>query len=315
MESSIIFSIIIVGRQNKDVQQAVDKLECLDFSRDNYEVLLSLGDNPSLQRNMAVEKSRGKWIVFLDNDSLISSSLLKQYYSIIEVNKKCVAVGGPSLLSKGSTAFEQNIHVVFSSAFGVGPVRSRYSQNGEARVVTERELILCNLCVKRESFLLLDGFSIDLFPNEENCFLNRLRKYGECWYDPEAYVTRHHRTHWGEFIIQMIRYGIGRMKQFKMNPGFIDIRFFIPLLFSLYIFYLPFLLSKSVGMLIYLIYLLINLTTSIVLAYKMKRPYTFVNLIALFFLCHFFYGFGLIIGIFSKVHRKSKTPVEIIHHQ
>ncbi len=52
--------------------------------------------------------------------------------------------------------------------------RARYRAVGGRRRCGEKELILCNLLLSRKVFLSNGGFREDLYPNEENEFLNRL---------------------------------------------------------------------------------------------------------------------------------------------
>jgi cellulose synthase/poly-beta-1,6-N-acetylglucosamine synthase-like glycosyltransferase len=88
-----------------------------------------------------------------------------------------------------------------------------------ARDSSEKELILCNLMVRRDVFMAQGGFRQDLYPNEENEFLNRLADSG--WrvrYLPQAAVRRPRRENVSAFGLQAFRYGRGRMNQLLANP-------------------------------------------------------------------------------------------------
>lgn len=107
---------------------------------------------------------------------------------------------------------------VLGEPFVMGKSASRYRGRGRFRETDERELILCNLAVRRDAFLSLGGFDEDLFPNEENELLERLSRAGlPLAYHPAAVVERPPVHTFGELLSRAFRYGRGRSAQAKRS--------------------------------------------------------------------------------------------------
>jgi glycosyltransferase involved in cell wall biosynthesis len=263
-----------------------------------WEVLVGEGDNPSEQRNLLAQKACGDWILFLDEDSRPARNLLKIYKNLIE-NRSILIAGGPSLVEKSPSAVGKLSQIFFSSIWGIGPYLSRYNSLGNIRESNERELILCNMLVNKEFFLQEGGFCRDLFPNEENEFIKRVRSESHVFYVPEAIVERPARDSVGAFSEQLFNYGKGRFKNIYMKRNFGDYIFVAPAFFSLYLISLPFLIIYSQWAL--MIPLLIYFTLSLYSGLLRVREFRFLVILSpLFFsLGHFSYGLGIWSGFFK----------------
>ncbi|HAR42921.1 MAG TPA: hypothetical protein DCS07_09880 [Bdellovibrionales bacterium] len=311
------FSIIMVARSETEVQGGLASLQSLESGNGGYEVILSTGNCPSMQRNRAAKVAQGEFLVFLDNDSEVHPLLLKYYLQGMEVSPQVAVVGGPSCLKKTANPLSNGIHLVFSSWFGLGPFRSRYQSLGDLRKATERDLILCNLCVKKKVFIAEKGFNENLYPNEENEFLNRLRDRYEMIHHPRAVVYRQQRGTLGEFIAQMLRYGKGRVKASLLRTTFLDGIFFIPLVFALYVTGLLFAIALATlnGWIVvplvwspFYLYLGFTAVASAISARSERAPLELLRLPFLFFLCHYWYGVGLVWGLVLAAFCRKLPP-------
>ncbi|MDD4976019.1 MAG: hypothetical protein PHY93_16815, partial [Bacteriovorax sp.] len=276
------------------------------------------GNNPSTQRNLLARNAEGEYILFLDDDSLPINSLLEKYQNTLQAYPGTEILGGPSLLIEKQNNLYHLSNIFFSSIFGIGPIRSRYNSLGKVRKATERELILCNLLMKRAFFLKTKGFDQNIYPGEENEFLKSLQTSTRIIYDPKAIVYREPRDSFYLFLKQMFSYGRGRAKHLKLNY-FFEYLFLIPLLFSLYVISLPFIVNQSfvfytplLGHFVSsLLTLLVNQKTRLTIYQKSLLPFFFL-------LGHFGYGLGLIVGIFQYkilkiliVSKKTKEEIQI----
>lgn len=308
------YSIIIVAKNKNEILPLLKHLESLSYDLSSYEIITSFGNNPSNQRNQAAKIATGDKLLFLDNDSIPHNKLLHYYNDAYSYSDSIKIAGGPSCEGQKSSIFQSSIGIVFSSIFGTGPIRSRYLPIGEVRNSSERELILCNLSVNRDTFLESGGFNNQLHPNEENEFLNRFSK-NEIVYHPLCIVYRFQRKNFYEFSIQMIRYGQGRSKHFKLKPSINDLIFFIPAIFSIYILSLSFIftsLSPLIHSIPIILYLIINLIISSTSFFLLNKSKSFITLPIVFFFCHFFYGIGTIIGgVKKRKKKKEKKSPEI----
>jgi glycosyltransferase involved in cell wall biosynthesis len=177
------------------------------------ELLLVAGLQPSRQRNLAARSASGEYLYFLDHDSEVEPGTIGRHLEALK-KPKVVASGGPNLAGRPGGIMEELYGRVFSSPIGSPLVSSRYRGDGGVRPAGERDLILCNLLVRRDIFLEMGGFDPRLYPNEENEFLNRLadRGYGAI-YRPDAPVRKPRKYSLAGFAWESFRNGNGRMHQ------------------------------------------------------------------------------------------------------
>lgn len=278
------------------------------------EVLLAVGNNPSAQRNAAACIARAPFLYFLDEDSQPLPATTSRLLSHFE-EEAVLAAGGPNVVPLEAPPFEKTVASVLASWMGSFLVRNRYAPLGAVRQATEKDLILCNLMVRKNFFLSLGGFRENLFPNEENEFLNRALHHGyRLIYDPGAVIRRRPRKSFGEFSYQAFRYGRGRAQQIRIYPCFSDLIHFVPLFFVLYLVTLP-LTIPFVGFLPAISPLLIFATgafaTGLACA-SWNRRFSEIFLVpALIFLRHFFYGAGFGAGLFLPQRKKPESLVRL----
>ncbi|GAB3925896.1 glycosyltransferase family 2 protein [Mucilaginibacter myungsuensis] len=106
---------------------------------------------PAANRNNGAKQAKGDWLIFLDDDCVPHSTLLKAYYDIIRTNPKCEVV-------EGSIYSDKQIKLLY-----IAPVN-----------VTGGHLWSCNFAIKTSVFKKLDGFDENYkFPNLEDNDLNK----------------------------------------------------------------------------------------------------------------------------------------------
>jgi glycosyltransferase involved in cell wall biosynthesis len=175
------------------------------------------GEHPARQRNAALLRAQGEIIVFLDNDCRLDPG----YWSELEAafaRPEVEIVGGPALLRPQAGAWEKIFHSLLTHTLIVGTVSSRYAPRGEFRPATQTDLILCNLAARKSVFAKIGVLSTELYPNEENEWLDRAHtaRIG-AWYDPRLRVFRPQRSTPGRMALVLLRYGIGRTRQFMVS--------------------------------------------------------------------------------------------------
>jgi GT2 family glycosyltransferase len=181
------------------------------------EVLVAEGNHPARQRNAALACARGEIMVFLDNDC----SLAPGFWDEIEASfarPGVEVVGGPVLLRPDAAPLEEIFHALLTHALVVGPVSTRYGARGDFRAATQTELILCNLAARRSLFAKIGMLSTRLYPNEETEWLERAQIAGAgIYYNPRLQVCRPQRASWGQIFKMLLRYGMGRTRQFQVS--------------------------------------------------------------------------------------------------
>lgn len=226
--------VIAVDRIDKPLP-VLKGLSQLPAAERPKEIYACVGKNPSLQRNSGVSLCKTPMVYFLDDDSVVNPGTPQHLLSHFEQSRTAV-VGGPNLVPPSASSFERTVNAVLASWLGSFSVRARYASIGAVREATEKELILCNMMVRRDSFGSEGGFRVDLYPNEENEFLNRLLHKGyRLVYDPGAAVYRSRRKSLWAFCYQAFRYGRGRARQMKVYPCLSDLIHLAPAFFVIYV--------------------------------------------------------------------------------
>lgn len=294
-------SIIVISRDKETARKQIQSLKQLKNQQNAIkEILLIVGNSPSKQRNEGIKKSSGEWIYFLDDDSILSQESFVELVNTIERNPEAKIIGGPSLLQEGANNWERAVQTVFSSNAGIGPIRSRYNSIGNERSATEKDLILCNMAVKKEVFDEIGYFNEDLYPNEENEFLKRVSKKFIKIYNPKIKVYRFHRKTADGFFRQMISYGNGRTRNFLFNKKMIDLIYYVPLVFFCSVIILTFVGEINISLPILLFYLSVITVSSAIKKFIMNKNSGFLQILLAYFLCHTGYSFGLLKGFFES---------------
>ena len=262
-----------------------------------YEIVLAEGCAPSQQRNLAAKAACGDVLYFLDDDSLVDPGNFA--LCLDGMSDPAVAVvGGPSVTPVGDSWLQQLFGYALSSSFGSGAVYNRYCASGSTRKTTDKELILCNLAVRRSLFLRLNGFNECLYPNEENEFLERVTAAGyTLLHNPSMRIDRSQRTTLRAFVRQMFSYGRGRGQQTLITSSY-PVTSFIPLFFIIYL-VVALVGIKYVLLLVPLmIYLTAAFISSLWVLGHTGRPFSLL-LLGLYPLMHVVNGIGLLWGLLN----------------
>jgi hypothetical protein len=236
--------------------------------------------------------------------------------------------GGPNLCPPDASPFEKTVSSVLASWMGSFSVRNRYAAIGSPKVATEKDLILCNMVVSRKAFLAEGGFREDLYPNEENEFLNRLlHSQYRLVYDPGAAVFRHRRKNLRAFCYQAFRYGRGRAQQMKVYPCLSDLVHLVPAFFDLYLLFLALSCFVRVGppwegnylremffivwCAPFWLFWLGALGTGISALSWNRNPLDILVVPLLIFLRLVIYGVGLIAGLIMPIPKRNLGPVRL----
>ena len=194
------------------------------------QILVAEGRHPARQRNLALGRAQGEIVVFLDNDCSIGTGYWKELEAAF-ARPNVEIVGGPALLRPRAAAWEEIFHALLTHMLIVGTVSSRYGARGEFRAATQTDLILCNLAVRRSIFEKIGPLSTDLYPNEENEWLDRAEAAGVgAFYDPGLQVFRPQRSTPWQMAKTLLRYGMGRTRQFMVSGWRPTIHQLLPLM-------------------------------------------------------------------------------------
>ena len=305
-----LVSVVIPSEPGQRPEAA---LKALASVAPQAEVLLAYGRRPSLQRNLAVAQAKRPFVWFLDSDAEPEPGALGALLACLDEPGVAVA-GGPNLGPEGQPGLQAAFSQVLASSFGSFSVSCRYARVGQRRLAGEKELILCNLLVRREAFLASQGFNIKLYPNEENEWLNRMADAGHhAIYEPQAAVRRPRRGSILAFAWQAFRYGRGRMLQTLANPHKGDAVHAVPALFLLYLLALPFAQPfwPPLG-LGFILYVLLDLLAGLQVLLRSRDLSQSIASLALFPLRHLAYGAGWLAGLAGSGRARPGQADEVL---
>ncbi len=269
-------SVIIPSRPGAAVQ-ALPTLRAADYPPKQLEVLVMEGSCPPSQRNMAARQASGDVLYFLDDDSLVAPDTLQRLAAHYHVSSAHV-VGGPSLTLEDEPFLSRCIAYALGTRLGAWTMRARYASVGRCRPATEKELIGCNLSLRRDVFWAVGGFREDLFLNEETELVNRLRR-------SLAALAR-----------QFFSYGRGRLRQIVRTFPRGGLVFLAPAVGLVYLALSPMLwrVLGSCTLLPAATYLVLALSISIYIGLRRHMIACVAILPLLFGIIHVCYGYGLI---------------------
>ena len=333
-------SVIIPIKPGREVS-GLEALTQLAYPYELIEVLVAKGTNPSRQRNEAAKKAKGEILYFLDNDSEPEKQALKRtinafsgqiapiklsyargfsllpgWFSelIVEIlfsraiyRGEIGVVGGPNIWVKEESFWSSMAGIIFESFFASLKMSSRWRPIGDCRRVDEKELILCNLAVRRDVFRKAGGFNEALYPNEENELLYRIDKLGyQLVYHPGVLVFRPRRESFKKILNTFFHYGRGRMENVKVAGFLPSLPLFLPLV----------LLGYLVGLIFFhpwfafiplILYLGMGFGSALGFAARRKKPYLAFFLPLIFLIAHLSYAFGLLYGLVTDLEKRKKT--------
>jgi hypothetical protein len=304
------FSVVIPTRSSLPCTEALRSvIKCQHNNGESMEVILSIGNKPSLQRNRAIEIARGEHIGFLDDDCLVPTDWMRRSTRTLGSDSVKIT-GGPNLTPLNSSFFSRCVGKVLSSRLGTAMMRARYTPMGmERRSSTDESTALCNMVFSKELF---DEFKFNekLYPNEENELLVRMSENGHrLMYDPKLTVTHPRKEGLGSFARQFFSYGSGRAWQTKIQPRSLKPIHLLPSLtligliafasFTILNVATP--ISNILMGPLLLLYMGIVLASSGAIALSMKSLRAFFLSTLLYPTLHFSYGAGFILRIMMPI--------------
>ena len=295
------FSIIIAIAPDRTAP-ILESLNKLDYPKEDYEIIVEKGLNPSENRNRGITKAKGEILYFLDDDAVIEPDILtkaEQFFNEYEVD----ILGGPQLTPKDDNYFAKSSGYVMTSFLATNKMSTRYKKAKLNLNADEYALTSANLFIKKEVFDSTPGFDPKLWPGEDSELLKRLKSLNfKIVYNPEIYVYHKRRPTFRSFFKQFFNYGkvyLQKEKTKSMKPSLL---YFLPTLFIFYIVSTPFLYFYNKVLLIPLAFYLVLISlNSFYLSIKNKHILSLPLLPFIFLSIHLAYGLGIIKGLLKRI--------------
>ena len=316
MNKKPLFSIIIPVRQiNPYLEETLFHLKKQILK--NFEILvitdeISGSANPSEKRNLGVQKSKGDYLVFFDDDSYPSNNYFKNAQKLVDQHPNYAAFCGPCLTSPKDNIFQQASGLVWSSWIGSGGAGVYRNSIQSKRFVDDYPSV--NLIIKKNYFNLAGGFDTSYWPGEDTVLCLNLTKklHQKIFYHPLITVYHHRRSVIIPHLQQITRYAIQRgffAKKFPQTS--FKIGYLAP---SLFFFYLILFIINKIYLNIFLLniplylYLSILIITFILFILTKNKITTCLLAIITIPITHIYYGILFLYGL-------SKKEVQFKPHQ
>ena len=166
-------------------------------------------------------RARGRWLCFLDDDTVLPPGYFGRLGELIAANPGVSVFGGGQGLHPGAGYFEQAVYSLLSSPWGGGPFTERFSPVAATGPAEPEKFILCNLTLDAE-FLKDRGLSFEghLTSAEENLLLARMARAGaRMVLSGGLNLIHRRRSALGGFLAQVFSSGRGRAQITALCPG------------------------------------------------------------------------------------------------
>lgn len=310
-------SIIVPAKElNDNLKECIS--HCLNLDYPDYEILVLPDEafsletservkiiptgriGPSEKRDMAIVRSKGEILAFLDDDAFPRRDWLKNAIRDFE-DLEVAAVGGPAVTPENNSIRQKASGLVYSSYLASGGNVYRYIPKKRREV---DDYPSCNFIVRKSAMRELGGFKSKFWPGEDTAICLRITKAlnKKIIYDPEVLVYHHRRNLFIPHLKQVRNYALHRGYFAKRFPETsLRLSYFLPSLFVIglvvgAIFALAFPLLRVTYFSIVGLYLFLTFLSG--LRHKNLR------LVWLIFsgiiLTHLCYGVWFIKGLFSR---------------
>ena len=293
------FEVLVVTDEKNEINEN-------EFNYENLTFINSGPVGPAIKRDLASKLSKGNYLIFFDDDSFPSNEYLINAYNILLKNNYDVIVGS------AITPTKQNLIQTlsgnfFASSFG-GGFKERYQVNKKSKNKTFNEWPSVNFIIRKETFLSVGGFNLDIWPGEDTYLCLKLRNRDtKIYYHPEIFVYHERRSTFLKHLKQIYGYGSMRAEMLsKTKNNNDDIKYYLPPIF--FITNLILIIYSIVKMdfsyyLLFFIFYILTILYSFLNQIRDINFYIFLLNPIFFYISHFVYGVSFtikkIINIFN----------------
>ena len=319
---SFFFSVIIPAKNfNKHIKKNIKYLLREDHHNFEFEIIIVLNKiekrykiknckfissgvvAPGRKRDLGSRNSKGKYLVFLDDDSYVCKNYLSHIHNFVSKNPKIKIIGGPGVTPKNQNLIGKVLGSIFESKILTSESnRYRIEKNNHGKLFDDWPSM--NFIINKKIFNKVKGFNTDAWPGEDTILCNKLLKINKkVFYLPKLYVSHYRRDNIIDHLKQVGSYG--KMRGFlfkKMDQNSFKLKFLLPSLFTLYLFILPILNLIFNNFFIYLLiyfYLMYIFIGTFLIIIKYKKLIYSISYPAVI-LTHIIYGIYFVLGFSLK---------------
>ena len=294
------FDIELIAVDGGSTDGTLKKLEELKEKFSNINVLHNPKRITPISLNLGIKAAKGQIIIRADAHSVYPENYIKELVYWLE-KLGADNVGGVFVIEPNKSPISRAIASVLGSKFGVGNAHYRFLDAGEP---FEVETVPYG-CWRREVFDKIGYFDERLERNQDIEFNKRLRRSGgKIFLIPHLHIRYKPRDTLAGFVRYAIKNGRWNILTVFITKSFksLSVRHFVPLFFTLSLIFLPLLgLIAKIFYWLLAVELVLYFALATVFAIKKSRKnkVNFLLIVLMFFIWHFFYGLGELLGFLS----------------
>ncbi len=255
---------------------------------------------PARGRNIGAKAAVGRLLAFTDSDCTPEPDWISRLASPRNWAEDTGAVGGKTVFTRvpDGGSMLSALHGALETRLGSGGSAEFFEREARANV---RSLPSCNVMYRAEVFARNGGFDEWLRYCEDYCLNARVRR-DRCKlsYIPQAIVHHQHRSSTSRFLRWIYDYGRGRASAMKKDLKAVSISVMLLGILAVMFFSLAVFHVLPIGVLLYstfAVYCAAAFTSAFFNAEK--RSTNILLYFAGYFLIHFSYAAGLVVGLLS----------------
>ena len=298
LPDNIVIEVLIIDAYSTDL--TIEIVNKYIESYDNIKIIYNKNKFQNYALNLGIKNSKGVWILRLDAHSIYPKDYLYFSYTTA-IESQASNVGGIIITLPGDNSFQAKlVQAISTHVFGVGDSTFRTGiKEGEVDTVPFGFF-------PKSLFYDLGFYNEKLVRGEDYEFNARIRKNNlKVWMYPNIKATYYNQKNLYLFYKkQILLEGPYNVLMWFLAPYSFTLRHLIPFIFFSGV-VLGFFLSlisifiMYIYIIILILYLVISIYASIQQSIRYKTYKIFIFLPILFFLFHFLYGFGILLGFFK----------------
>lgn len=335
-ELPFVSAMIVARNEEKRIRKCINSLLHQDYPSNRYEIIIIDGEStdgtlkiiddekakaetegriPEIRIvnnpkhilaagwNIGIKASKGEYVIRPDAHAYVEKNFISKSVEVMLRVGDADCVGG-QMTTLSDTKIGDIIKEALSSPFGVGGAKFRYKKTAGYVDTVAFGLY------RKSVFNKIGYFNENLVRTQDNDLHRRMRDAGMKFYlDPEIHSYYYSRDSYIKLAKQQFNNGVWTMINFRLRPGKMSIRHFVPLMFILAV------LITLIGGLLYrpiwwltLVGVLFHLVCGYLFAFRRTKQISHVLVLPfVFFMMHISYGCGSIVGFFSATDVKKKV--------
>ena len=282
-EKTNITIYLVTNKKNKFKFKS-KKVKCLNY-----------GDiTMSKKRNLAVKKSKDKYIAFIDSDAYPAKKWILNGIKLLKKNNQVAIVTGPDLPFKNQKGWSYIISLAHKSFLLSGSKIFRKNIKNE-RIC--KQASSCNMILKKDLYNKVGGMDEKIYIGEDKDLCDKINDYFKILYSPKVKIF-HKVRDFIPFILQRFSYGTCIADIIKNNKkiSFNNFQYFVPMMIVFYYLLLPFSIINNFFITLFLLILIfLNL---IIILESIRITLNPIKITKIFFIINlniFAFGLGSII--------------------